>query len=333
MGLRKEASMKHLYALALVTALLLCACTTGGESSQVPSSHSSQGVSSSSPTQAITIVDDLGRTVTVEERPQRVAALIGSFADVWCLAGGADTLAATANDAWTSFEGLPLDGVVNLGASKDLSLETLIASEPDLIVASCNTALDLELLPTFEKMGIPAAYFEVSTFEQYLSMLERCTLLTGDAQAYEENGMAVRQQVEDAIARVDGSAPTVLYIRVSSSGCKVKNSQDNVLGEMLAALGCVNIADQEDSLLEDLSMEVIMEEDPDYIFLVYQSADPSVAQAVADEMLRSNPAWGTLRAVQEGRCYVMEQSLYNLKPNARWGQAYEQLADILYPAA
>ena len=164
-------------------------------------------------------------------------------------------------------------------------------------------------------------------------MLERCTLLTGDAQAYEENGMAVRQQVEDAIARADGSAPTVLYIRVSSSGCKVKNSQDNVLGEMLSALGCVNIADREDSLLEDLSMEVIMEEDPDYIFLVYQSADPSVAQAVADEMLRANPAWGTLRAVQEGRCYVMEQSLYNLKPNARWGQAYEKLADILYPAA
>ena len=333
MGLRKEENMKHLYALALATALLLCACTTGGESSQVPSPHSSQGVSSSSPTQDITIVDDLGRTVTVEERPQRVAALIGSFADVWCLAGGADPLAATANDAWTSFEGLPLDGVVNLGASKDLSLETLIASEPDLIVASCNTALDLELLPTFEKMGIPAAYFEVSTFEQYLSMLERCTLLTGDAQAYEENGLAVRQQVEDAIARADGSAPTVLYIRVSSSGCKVKNSQDNVLGEMLSALGCVNIADREDSLLEDLSMEVIMEEDPDYIFLVYQSADPSVAQAVADEMLRANPAWGTLRAVQEGRCYVMEQSLYNLKPNARWGQAYEKLADILYPAA
>ena len=135
------------------------------------------------------------------------------------------------------------------------------------------------------------------------------------------------------MARADGSGPSVLYIRVSGSGCKVKNSRDNVLGEMLAAMGCVNIADREDSLLEQLSMEVILQEDPDYVFLVYQSADPAVAEAVADEMLRSDPAWGTLRAVREGRCYVMDQSLYNLKPNARWGQAYEQLADILYPAA
>lgn len=280
----------------------------------------------------VTIVDDLGRSVTVDH-PQRVAVLIGSFADVWCLAGGEDSLVATAHDAWTYFDYLPLDNVTDLGASKEISLETLIATEPDFIVASCNTQLDLDFMPTFEEMGIPAAYFEVSTFESYLSMLDRCTQITGDTDAYQTNGADVQAQVDEAIARADGSQPSVLYIRVSSSGCKVKNSQDNVLGEMLAALGCVNIADSEDSLLEDLSMEVILQQDPDYIFLVYQTADPSVGEAVADETLRSNPAWNSLRAVQEGRCYVMDQTLYNLKPNARWGQAYEQLADILYPAA
>ena len=262
-----------------------------------------------------------------------MAALIGSFADVWCLAGGEDSLVASATDAWTYFDWLPLEGVTDLGATKQISLETLIAAEPDLILASVNTALDLELMDTFEEMGIPAAYFEVSTFEQYLSMLERCSRLTGDADAYRQNGEAVRDRVARAIARADGSAPSVLYVRVSSSGCKVKNSRDNVLGEMLADLGCDNIADREGSLLENLSLEVILQEDPDYIFLVYQTADPAVAEAVADETLRSSPAWASLRAVQEGRCYVMDPTLYNLKPNARWGEAYEKLADILYPAA
>lgn len=313
--------MKKLIA-ALLTLLLLAGC--GGKAP-------AQETAPESETGAVTIVDDLSRSVTVDH-PQRVAVLIGSFADVWCLAGGEDSLVATAHDAWTYFDHLPLEGVTDLGASKEISLETLIAAQPDFIVASCNTQLDLELLPTFEEMGIPAAYFEVSTFESYLSMLERCTQITGETQNYKTNGTDVQAQVDQAIARADGSQPTVLYIRVSSSGCKVKNSQDNVLGEMLAALDCINIADREDSLLEDLSMEVIMEEDPDYIFLVYQTSDPSVAQTVADETLRSNPAWNTLRAVQEGRCYVMDQTLYNLKPNARWGQAYEELADILYPA-
>ena len=38
------------------------------------------------------------------------------------------------------------------------------------------------------------------------------------------------------------------------------------------------------------------------------------------------------KAIQAGRCYVMDNQLFNLKPNARWGEAYEILADILYPA-
>lgn len=322
--------------LATILALgLLAGCTAAAPADAAESAESAQTTARPATAEtsgAVTIVDDLGRSVTVDN-PQRVAVLIGSFADVWCLAGGEDSLVATAHDAWTYFDYLPLDGVVDLGGTKEISLETLIAAEPDFIVASCNTQLDLDLMPTFEEMGIPAAYFEVSTFEDYLSMLDRCTQITGDTGACQTNGADVQAQVDEAIARADGSQPSVLYIRVSSSGCKVKNSKDNVLGEMLAALDCVNIADREGSLLEDLSMEVIMQEDPDYIFLVYQTSDPSVAEAVADQTLRSDPAWGTLRAVQEGRCYVMDQTLYNLKPNARWGQAYEQLADILYPAA
>ena len=38
-------------------------------------------------------------------------------------------------------------------------------------------------------------------------------------------------------------------------------------------------------------------------------------------------------AVRAGRVYWMDQRLYNVKPNALWGEAYEQLADILYPEA
>ncbi len=328
--------MKKLLAILLALGLLAgCSAApsaTTAEEADTPETAAVTTASAESADGPVTIVDDLGRSVTVDH-PKRVAVLIGSFADVWCLAGGSDSLVATAHDAWTYFDYLPLDNVTDLGASKEISLETLIATEPDFIVASCNTQLDLDFMPTFEEMGIPAAYFEVSTFESYLSMLDRCTQITGDTAAYQTNGADVQAQVDQAIARADGSQPSVLYIRVSSSGCKVKNSQDNVLGEMLAALDCVNIADRENSLLEDLSMEVILQEDPDYIFLVYQTADPTVAEAVADETLRSNPAWNSLRAVQEGRCYVMDQTMYNLKPNARWGQAYEQLADILYPAA
>lgn len=279
---------------------------------------------------AYTFTDDLGREVTVDH-PQRVVTLIGSYADVWYLAGGIEQLVATTNATWTYFD-LPLrEDVVNLGATKELNLEQLIACEPDLILASCGTDRNVELEASFEELGLNAAYFSVNTFEDYLRMLKICTEITGCEDNYEIYGSNVQTQIEEAMERVDGSNPSVLYVRATGSSCKVKNSEGSVLGEMLANLGCVNIADREESLLEQISMEVILQEDPDYIFVVLQSADPADAEEILESTLLSNPAWATLSAVKEGRYYVMDQTLYNLKPNARWGEAYEQLAEILYP--
>lgn len=280
---------------------------------------------------AVTFTDDLGRQVTVDH-PERVVCLIGSFADIWYLAGGVDQIVAATDATWTYFD-LPLgEDVVNLGAAKELNMEKLIACDPDLVLASCGTDRNTELESAFNEMGIPAAYFSVNTFEDYLRMLKICTEITGQSGNYETYGTAVWAQVERALARADGSRPSVLYIRATGGSCKVKNSEGSVLGEMLAALDCENIADREGSLLEQLSLETILQSDPDYIFVVLQSADPADAQAVLETTLLRNPAWASLTAIKEGRYYVMDQQLYNLKPNERWGEAYEQLADILYPA-
>lgn len=315
--------MKKIFCLFLLYCMLCLAACGSGTAAQPPVE--------TDPETAVTFMDDLGRQVTVRH-PQRVVCLIGSFADIWYLAGGAEQLVAATDAAWTYFD-LPLgEEVIRLGGTKQLNMEQLIACDPDLVLASCGTDRNMELESAFDEMGINAAYFSVNTFEDYMQMLKICTDITGHVENYEIYGAAVRAQVEKALGRVDGSHPSVLYIRATASTCKVKNSEDSVLGEMLAAMGCENIADREDSLLEQLSMEKILESDPEYIFVVLQSADPAKAREVLETTLLQNPAWTSLTAIEAGRYYVMDQKLYNLKPNERWGEAYEQLADILYPA-
>lgn len=277
-----------------------------------------------------TFTDDLGRSVEVPDDPERVAALIGSFADIWLLSGGEDSLVATAHDAWTSFDMNLGEDVEDLGSAKDISSEKLLASEPDLVIGSVSTGVDMELLPVLEEMGIPALYFDVDCFEDYLRMLKTCTEITGETDHYKTYGEGISEQVDDAIAMQDGSAPTVLYIRASSSDCKSKGSEGNVLGEMLSDLGCTNIADSDESLLENLSMEAILAADPDHVFIIYQAADSTEAEESLEKMLLSDPAWETLTAVKEGRVHIMDNRLFNLKPNAQWGDAYGQLAEILY---
>ena len=98
---------------------------------------------------------------------------------------------------------------------------------------------------------------------------------------------------------------------------------------MLSALGCENLADADGSLLEQISMEHILLEDPDFIFFVQQGDDTAAAEERLAQFLADNPAWETLTAVREGRVFHLDKQLYNLKPNARWGEAYLELEAIL----
>lgn len=311
--------MKKVFALFLATTFLCLMVGCGAVDTSVPEQKDTY----------ITVTDDLGQQVTLES-PKRTAVLIGSFADVWCLSGGRDSLVAAADDTWTQFDlDLP-ENVVHLGGVKTPNVEKLLASQPDLVIGSTKTAADLEINETLKQMGIPMLCFDVSSFEDYLRMLEICTQLTGHPEYYTKYGTDVKAQVDAARALVQGDAPRVLYVRASGSSCKVKNSKGSVLGEMLADLDCQNIADSEQGLLENLSMETILATDPDYIFAVLQGSDSEKAQQSLQEALLSNPAWESLTAVKENRFYIMDQTLYNLKPNARWGEAYENLANILY---
>lgn len=279
-----------------------------------------------------TFTDDLGREVTVNE-PKRVAPLLGSYADIWDLAGG--EIVATADDAWDDFDLELSADTINLGMTKEINLEKLFEADPDLVIASTNTQGNLDLMDTLEMAGIPVAYFDVSDFEDYLRMLEICTQITGREELYEQNGLAIQERIdavkETASQRIEeaGKAPTVLCLRASSTLIAAKNSKGNVLGAMLKGVGCENIADQEESLIENLSIEQIMIQDPDYIFIAQFGDDAEGVKANLENFISENPAWSELTAVKEGRVYLMEKALYALKPNDRWAEAYEGLEQIL----
>ena len=310
--------MKRLIALILIASLALAGC--GG-----------QKPTASADSNSVTFTDDLGRTVTVQSH-EKVAALLGSFAQIWMLAGG--DVASTAEDAWEDLElELPAETVC-LGSTKSLSLEKLFEVQPDFIIASTNTRQDLEWKETLESAGIPVAYFDVGDFDAYLRVLDIFTDITGRKDLYQENGLKVQSRMEAVLEKSRErlsrkEAPSVLCIVASASSIRAKKSDGNVLGEMLRTLGCVNIADSDKQLLENLSTEYILLADPDAIFFVQRGADTDATREKIARDLESSPLWSELTAVKEGRVFFMDRMLYNFKPNHRWAEAYEQLEEIL----
>lgn len=321
--------MKKLGVILLIAVLVMM--TACGEKTNRDVSQNETLENESVCENTYTFTDDLGREVTVNN-PQRVAALLGSFADMWVLAGG--SVQASADDAWEDFELTMPENAVNLGKTKSISLEKLFEAEPDFIMASTNTRVHMEWKETLEQSGIPTAYFDVADFDDYLRVLKICTDITGREDLYIQNGLDIQQQIQAVLEKSDERTniygiPKILIVRASAGMVVAKNSKDNVLGEMLKSLGCENIADQDDSLLDNLSIEHILQEDPDYIFMIQVGDDKQAVEEQFNHYIMENPAWKELTAVKEGRVYNMDKALYNLKPNDRWGEAYEKLEIIL----
>ncbi len=281
--------------------------------------------------ETVSFTDALGRNITVMKNPEKVAALIGSFADVWLLSGG--SVCATVEDAWDDF-GLELPNAVNIGGAHSPSLELLLSAEPDLVIASASTSSNVEMKEVLENAGIVVAYFDVDNFEDYLSMLSICTDITGRKDLYELNGLKIKEQIdfikaEVSKADIPENERSVLLLRAASGFVKAKGSKGTILGEMLADLGCINIADSDNSLLETLSIESVIRQEPYRIFVVTMGDDTEKAMDNFYRMMDENPAWGTLSAVTEGRVHIMDRKLFNIKPNAKWAESYEKLGNIL----
>jgi iron complex transport system substrate-binding protein len=257
----------------------------------------------------------------------RVVAATGSLAQLWLLAGG--SLAGASDDAFDGRFPLPED-VANVGKLNLISRERVLAAEPDLVILSAEIGSQVKLYEGFREAGIPAAYFSIESFDDYLSVLKIFTEQTGREDLYRQNGLDLRARIDLIIGRAAGEPPLkILLLRANSGKVQARNS-DTMAGRMLRDMGCENIADSDAGLSENLSMEVIIKEDPDFIFAVLQGSDEEKARRALREVLTQNPAWAALKAVKNDRFIILPKDLFHQTPCDRWPVAYQKLWEILY---
>lgn len=338
----KKTSVILLAFLALGLAFGPAGCSAGHDSSGevsggVSAEEASRGGSAgeaSGPEEAggqasaCVLTDSEGKTATLPENP-RVVCLYGSYSETWLLAGG--ELIGVTEDAVSDHDlALPEETAI-VGTVKEPNAEVILSLEPDLVILSLDIAAQQDMKQVLENAGLVCLNFRMDTFEEYAFMMEQFCGVTGRKDRYEEYVTRVAEQIEAVKARAaarEEEGPDVLLIRAYSTGIKAK-TDDELAGVILKELGCHNIADDHPSMLEDLSMEEVIESDPDYIFVTTMGSEEK-ALAYLDSLIAANPAWQELEAVKNGRNVVLPKELFHYKPNHRWGESYEYLAGILF---
>ena len=306
-----------MFLLVLSVALVLCSCVADVPSNSVAENHVSEN-------------GQLAANTDNDEQPtppQRVVVLSSSLAEMWLLAGG--TLLGTSSDTLErGFTDVPTDIAV-VGTVQGPSLEAILELKPDFILMSADLTEHVALEQALKSANIRYYYAKVKSFSEYLTVLEYLCGLTGNLAMFEQNGRAVQAQIDTLLKNYQPAnpPPSYLLMRVHSSGGKVI-ANDHVACDILDVLGAVNIASKNQNLLSDLSLEAILESDPEHIF-VLTMGDEAAAMQTLEQVFTVQPAWQQLEAVQKDNLHILPRELFHHKPNAKWGEAYAYLIDLL----
>lgn len=273
--------------------------------------------------------DSRNELIVLKSKPNNVAILFSSFVEIYNCAGGNTNI--TVGESVE--RGIVSKNVilVDAGAGKTINNEILIKANPDFVIGSLDISEQVKTCNLLSGFGIACALFKVETFEDYLYVLDILTDITGNKDLYQKNGINVKNNIDSIKSRylLDSDAK-VLFIRsgASQSSCKAKNSESHFACKMLNELGTVNIADSAFILLDGLSIEEILLNEPDYIFISIMGNEESGKKYI-NELLNSMP-YNSLKAVKNSSYYFLPKDLFQYKPNQRWDLAYEYLVDILY---
>lgn len=278
----------------------------------------------------VSFIDGRGQEVTINKNPQRAVVLYNSFLEVWMDNGGSvvGKLEPTVGQEIPGVEDAEIIG--KLGA---ISVEKIISVEPDLIILNSTQKSQLELIPSFEDVNIPVIAIDYVGLDDYLTMTRLFTALNGREDLFKSNALDIVEEIDNILSVIpEEQEHKILLIMASAKSVSARDSSSYV-GMMLEDLNTINIADDSGGALstKNFSMEKILEEDPDFIFVQTTGSDLDATIDRLKEDTEANPAWASLSAVQNDRYIILPKDMYMLKANLRYAEAYENLATIIYP--
>ena len=284
-----------------------------------------------------------GSTVTIRKNPGKVINLYGSLTTLWYEAGG--TVfgcigGSSTQSLYTEYIGRDItedEGVTvvaNSLAGSKWNMESILSYHPDLII--CSTAMSgyKTIEAPAEAAEIPVIAMSYNDFSDYLKWFKVFCNLTGHTELWDSVAMKALNDVVDVLCEIpDGNAPHVFSMFADSKSLQA-NTSLTVVGGMISTMKAKNIVDDwENTTNADkltINLETVLAANPD-IIVVQCHGDADAAKKQVEDTYGDNPIWLSLNAVKNGKVFYLEKTLFHNKPNSRFAEAYQKLAEILYP--
>lgn len=264
-----------------------------------------------------TIEDALGKQITLEKKPERVALLdFGYIETLFAL----DIMPIASTYAERSLYGFgtlqPYAAnakIEELGENKAPNLEKLVELEPDLILYTAEARnLDMELYEAASKIA-PVVTFDISDWKEQLRAFAECLGEEETAEAYISDVEALIANARKKLTGTDDKTVAILFERSSDVGnFLILSSDENpVWFDKEDGLGLTPPDGYPETGEEIVSLEGLAQMNPDYIFLcgALGTEANGYEQSHLSEETQASSVWQSLNAVKGGHVYYLDAAV------------------------
>ena len=310
-----------LFLISLIS-LIFGACSI--ETIVTPASN--QSTSEPEPTKEITtLTDGLGRSFTIDSPADRIVSLAPSNTELLYAVGAGDQLVG--RDSMSDFPEKAAEVPDIGGGFGELSIETIISANPDLILAAELTPP--EQIQALENVGLTVyALPNPIDFEGLYINLETVAILTG----HQEEAALVIDGLKNRVAQVEDMVtsatkhPLVFYeLDSTDPNAPWTTGPGTFIDTLITLAGGVNLGANLEGAWVQVSVEELLSRDPDVIIL----GDYTWGGVTPDDVA-SRAGWDDLSAVQNSLVFTFDDNLVS-RPGPRLVDGLEAMAELLHP--
>ncbi|MES2742770.1 MAG: cobalamin-binding protein [Pseudomonadota bacterium] len=248
---------------------------------------------------AITVHDDDGNAVTLEQPARRVVALAPHVTELLFAAGGGERIVGTVNysDYPEAAKRLP-----RIGDNRQIDIERVIALKPDLIVVWMHGS-SARQIDALRQLGIPLFHSEPKKLDAIADSVLRMGQLLGTESVARPAAAKLREQLAALGAKYAGRAPVRLFYQVWDKPLYTL-SGGHIVSDAVRLCGGDNVFAHMTVTAPVVGIEDVLREDPEAIVGSGEKNPPEGGV----NMWRQYPA---MRAVRADNLFILDGNLLN----------------------
>lgn len=266
----------------------------------------------------ISLIDDLGRRVTLAAPAKRIVSLAPSITETLFAIGAGGQIAGV-----TDYCNYPEEATrkPHVGGVINPSIETVIGLKPDLILLSMegNMRDDFAKLTAF---GIPVVVSNPRTLEGIYRSISHLGIVTGRTEQAKTLVSSLRSRASAVLRKASALPKRSLLLFVALEPIVVVGN-GTFIAELLESAGGINTAAQAPSSYPLYSREAVLKDNPD--LLIFLSDVLSSPAGLAGRY----PEWSSLKALRHKQVYTINADIVS-RPGPRAVEALETLFTLIH---